>query len=151
MPQSPAATPTASVTPAAPAGHPPLPITGRILGYAGKCINVPGAQGVDGQYLNIWDCNGSPAQIWTFAADGTLRAFGKCMDVAWGSRDNGAVIQLANCSGNPAQQFVLNGAGDLVNPQSDKCVDVKDRNTDNGVRLQQWDCTGGANQKWRRG
>ena len=73
------------------------------------------------------------------------------MDVAWGSRDNGAVIQLAGCSGNPAQQFVLTGAGDLVNPQSNKCVDVSGWSSANGARLIQWDCHGGANQKWRRG
>jgi streptogrisin C len=125
--------------------------TSRIVGYAGKCIDVPGANGVEGQYLTIYDCNSTSAQAWTFAGDGTVRALGKCMDVAWGSRDNGAVIQLANCNGNPAQQFVLSGAGDLVNPQSNKCVDVKDWNSDNGARLQQWDCVGGANQKWRRG
>ena len=33
-------------------------------------------------------------------------------------------IQIASCSGNPAQQFVLSGAGDLVNPQANKCVDI---------------------------
>jgi hypothetical protein len=73
------------------------------------------------------------------------------MDVAWGSRDNGAAIQLVTCNGNPAQQFVLNNAGDLVNPQADKCVDIAGWNGDNGALLHQWQCTGGANQKWRRG
>jgi streptogrisin C len=125
--------------------------TSRIVGYAGKCIDIPGANGVDGQFLQIYDCNTTPAQAWAFAPDGTVRAMGKCMDVAWGSRDNGAVIQLATCSGNPAQQFVLSGAGDLVNPQANKCVDVKDWNSDNGARLQLWECTGYSNQKWRRG
>jgi streptogrisin C len=71
------------------------------------------------------------------------------MDVAWGSRDNGANIQIANCSGNPAQQFVLTGAGDLVNPQSNKCVDAQNWGTGNGTKLIQWDCHGGSNQKWR--
>lgn len=125
--------------------------TSRIVGFAGKCIDVPGGNGADGQYLQLWTCNGTPAQAWTFAGDGTIRAFGRCMDVAYGSRDNGAVIQLANCSGNPAQQFVLSAAGDLVNPQSNKCVDVRDFNSADGARLQQWDCAGTANQKWRRG
>lgn len=125
--------------------------TSRIIGYADKCIDVPNSNGVDGQYLQLWDCNGTAAQAWTFGGDGTIRAFGRCMDVAGGSRDNNAVIQLANCSGNPAQQFVLSGAGDLVNPQSNKCVDVKDWNSANGARLIQFDCHGGANQKWRRG
>lgn len=125
--------------------------TSRIVGYAGKCIDVPGGNGADGQYLQLYDCNPTPAQAWTFAGDGTVRALGKCMDVASGSRDNGAVIQLANCSGNPAQQFVLSAAGDLVNPQSNKCVDVTAWNSANGARIEQWDCTGGANQKWHRG
>lgn len=123
--------------------------TSRIIGYNNKCIDVPNSNGSDGVPLQIWTCNGTNAQNWTFTG-GTIRAFGLCMDVAWGSTANGAVIQLANCSGNPAQQFVLSGAGDLVNPQANKCVDVKDWNGNDGGRLQLWDCAGTANQKWRR-
>ncbi|MFI9639985.1 ricin-type beta-trefoil lectin domain protein [Micromonospora sp. NPDC051925] len=123
----------------------------QIIGYAGKCIDVPNSNGVDGQYLQLWGCNGSNAQRWTFGGDGTVRALGLCMDVAWGSTANGAVVQLARCSGNPAQQFVLSAAGDLVNPQANKCVDVQDWNSADGARLIIWECTGGANQKWRRG
>jgi streptogrisin C len=123
----------------------------RIIGYGDKCIDVPNSNSADGTALQLWDCNGTAAQSWTFATDGTVRAFGKCMDVAWGSTANGAVIQLVTCSGNPAQQFVLSGAGDLVNPQANKCVDVADWNSASGARLQTWECTGGANQKWRRG
>ncbi|WP_407637393.1 ricin-type beta-trefoil lectin domain protein [Catelliglobosispora koreensis] len=125
--------------------------TSRIIGYANKCIDVPGGNGVDGALLQLWDCNGTAAQNWTFPGDGTIRAFGLCMDVAWGSTANGAAIQLAHCSGNPAQQFVLSGAGDLVNPQSNKCVDVSGWNSANGTKLIQWECHGGANQKWWRG
>ncbi|MEU8271352.1 ricin-type beta-trefoil lectin domain protein [Sphaerisporangium sp. NPDC049002] len=124
--------------------------TSRIIGWQNKCIDVPNSNGVDGQRLQLWDCNGTNAQNWTFPGDGTIRAFGLCMDVAWGSRDNGAVIQLARCSGNPAQQFVLSGAGDLVNPQANKCVDVTGWGG-TGTPLQQWECNGGANQKWWRG
>ncbi|NUT94558.1 MAG: RICIN domain-containing protein, partial [Saccharothrix sp.] len=124
--------------------------TSRIIGWQDKCIDVPNSNAVDGQRLQLWDCNGTNAQNWTFPGDGTIRAFGLCMDVAWGSRDNGAAIQLATCSGNPAQQFVLSAAGDLVNPQANKCVDVTSWGG-TGTPLQQWECTGGANQKWRRG
>lgn len=125
--------------------------TSRIIGYANKCVDVPNSNGADGQYLQLWTCNGTAAQAWTFPGDGTIRAFGLCMDVAWGSTAPGAVIQLAHCSGNPAQQFVLTAAGDLVNPQANKCVDVKDWDSADGARLITWDCHGGANQKWRRG
>jgi streptogrisin C len=125
--------------------------TSRIIGYANKCVDVPNGNGVDGQFLQLYTCNGTAAQSWTFPGDGTIRAFGLCVDVAWGSTANGAVIQLAHCSGNPAQQFVLTAAGDLVNPQANKCVDVQDWNSADGARLVTWECHGGANQKWWRG
>ncbi|BCB73718.1 hypothetical protein GCM10022251_80150 [Phytohabitans flavus] len=125
--------------------------TSRLIGYAGKCIDVPNSNGVDGQYLQLYTCNGTGAQAWTFPGDGTIRAFGLCMDVAWGSTANGAVVQLAGCSGNPAQQWVLTAAGDLVNPQANKCVDVAGWDSNDGARLITWECHGGANQKWRRG
>jgi streptogrisin C len=119
--------------------------------WNGLCIDVPNADFSDGVPLQMWGCNGSAAQKWTFV-NGTLQTSNnKCMDVAWGSTANGAVIQIANCSGNPAQQFVLSAAGDLVNPQANKCVDIKDWNGDWGAALQIWDCAGTANQKWHRG
>ena len=125
--------------------------TTSIVGYNNRCIDIPSSNAVDGAPLQIWDCNNTGAQKWTWGSDNSLQALGKCMDVAWGSTADGAVIQLANCSGNPAQKFVLSGAGDLVNPQANKCVDVKDWNGNNGGRLILYTCTGGANQKWRRG
>jgi predicted alpha-1,6-mannanase (GH76 family) len=56
----------------------------RIIGYAGKCIDVPGGNGVNGQYLITWDCIGGDNQKWAFASDGTIRAYGRCMDVTGG-------------------------------------------------------------------
>ncbi|WP_224243560.1 S1 family peptidase [Hyalangium gracile] len=116
--------------------------------WNGKCIDIPNSNNADGTPLQMWDCNGTGAQSWTFYSDGTVRALGKCMDVAWGSTANGATIQLVACNGNPAQKFVLSAAGDLVNPQANKCVDIKDWNGASGARLQTWECGGTANQKW---
>ena len=122
-----------------------------ISDWNGLCIDVPNSNFSDGVPLQMWECNGSGAQRWTFV-NGTLQTSNnKCMDVAWGSTANGAVLQIANCSGNPAQQFVLSAAGDLVNPQANKCVDIKDWNGNWGAALQTWDCAGTANQKWHRG
>ncbi|MEU9889635.1 ricin-type beta-trefoil lectin domain protein [Sphaerisporangium sp. NPDC051011] len=116
-----------------------------------KCIDVPDANFSDGKQLQMYTCNGTIAQKWTFTG-GTLRSQNNlCMDVAWGSRDNGAAIQIATCNGTGAQQFVLSGAGDLVNPQSNKCVDIGGWNPNDRAPLIQWECHGGANQKWRRG
>ncbi|MEV0805974.1 ricin-type beta-trefoil lectin domain protein [Micromonospora sp. NPDC050200] len=122
-----------------------------ISNWNNKCIDVPGSDFSDGKQLQMYTCNNSAAQRWTFV-NGTLQTSNnKCMDVAWGSTANGAAIQIVNCSGNAAQQFVLSGAGDLVNPQANKCVDIKDWNGNDGAALQLWECAGTANQKWRRG
>jgi hypothetical protein len=129
------------------------PTTGDMIvsNWHNKCIDVPNWNFNDGQRLVVWDCHGGTNQRWEFV-NGTLRTQNnKCMDVAWGSTANGAAIQIANCSGNPAQQFVLSGAGDLVNPQANKCVDIAGWNPNNDAVLHLWDCTGGANQKWHRG
>lgn len=112
-----------------------------------KCIDVPNSNFSDGVPLQMWNCNGTNAQRWTFV-NGTVRAGGLCMDVAWGNTANGTTVQLANCSGNPAQQFVLSGAGDLVSVLANKCVDIVNHNPNDGARLIIYECTGNPNQKW---
>ncbi|MBD5785164.1 ricin-type beta-trefoil lectin domain protein [Cellulosimicrobium terreum] len=124
--------------------------TSSLVGLAGKCIDVPSSDFSDGKRLQLWTCNGSNAQRWTFEPDGTVRAGGKCMDVAWANTADGTAVQLASCSGNAAQQFVLSGAGDLVSVLANKCVDVPNSNSANGTQLQIWTCNGTAAQKWHR-
>jgi beta-glucanase (GH16 family) len=132
-------------------GNPPPSGTTRLKGaQSGRCIDIPGANPVDGAKLQIWDCNTSPAQAWTFASDGTVRAMGKCMDPAWAGTANGTEVNLVGCNGNSAQRFTLTGAGDLVNLNANRCVDVSGWNVNNGAKLVLWDCHGGANQKWSR-
>lgn len=117
---------------------------------SGRCIDIPGANPVDGALLQMYDCNGTSAQQWTFNSDGTLRSMGKCMDPAGGVLTNGTAIQLVTCNGNPVQRFTLSAAGDLVNVSANRCVDIKDQNSANGATLQLWDCAGTANQKWSK-
>ncbi|MEV1076503.1 family 16 glycosylhydrolase [Micromonospora parva] len=125
--------------------------TSRIRGaQSGRCIDIPGANPVEGAKLQIWDCNTTAAQSWTFASDGTIRAMGKCMDPAWAGTANGTEVNLVSCNGNSAQRFTLNAAGDLVNLNANKCVDVREANPNNGGKLHLWDCLGAANQKWSR-
>jgi streptogrisin C len=116
--------------------------------WNGKCIDVPGASFVSGAKLQMWNCNGTVAQKWTFHGDGTVRAGGLCMDVTWANPANGTQIQLATCNGNVAQKFTLNGAADLVSILADKCVDIAGWNNSEGAKLIIWPCHGGANQKW---
>ena len=126
--------------------------TGRpIRGLGGKCVDVAGANTANGTPVQLYDCNGTPAQQWTVASDGTLRALGKCLDVTGGGTGDGTKVQLYDCNGSGAQKWVVTAAQDIVNPQANKCLDVTDGSTANGTRLQIWTCTGAANQKWTVG
>ncbi|SBT40255.1 glycoside hydrolase family 16 protein [Micromonospora auratinigra] len=121
-----------------------------IVGYGGKCVDVASANTANGTPIQLWTCNGTGAQQWSWPADGSVRALGKCLDVAAGSTANGAKVQLYDCNGTGAQKWVFTAAGDIVNPQANKCLDATGVSSADGTRLQLWDCTGGANQKWRR-
>ncbi|MGA6228181.1 RICIN domain-containing protein, partial [Streptomyces umbrinus] len=122
--------------------------SGSITGLAGKCVDVAGASSANGTAVQLYDCNGSGAQIWSNPGDGTLRALGKCLDIVDRSTADGAAVQLWDCSGGSNQQWVVSGARDIVNPAANKCLDVTGNNSANATRLQIWTCSGGANQKW---
>ncbi|MET0403766.1 MAG: ricin-type beta-trefoil lectin domain protein [Cystobacter sp.] len=113
----------------------------------GKCIDVPNSNFSDGVRVQMWTCNNTNAQKFTW--DGQrLKIGGKCLDVAGASTADGTPIQLANCNGNRAQDFVISGAGDLVSYLANKCVDIEGFNANDGAKLSIYNCTGTSNQKW---
>jgi predicted alpha-1,2-mannosidase len=127
---------------------PATPATGPITGLAGKCVDVNQSATDDGTAVQLWTCNGSGAQQWTVAPDGTLRAFGKCLDVSDSGTADGTPVQLWSCNGSGAQQWWPKPGGALVNPASGKCLDVPNSTTDDGTRLQIFTCNGTGAQQW---
>jgi len=122
--------------------------TGPIVGLAGKCLDVAGGNAADGTPVQLWECNGTAAQRWTLAADGTVRALGKCLDVRDHSTANGARVQIWTCTGAANQRWTATAGRDLTSVSANKCLDVLDHNPANGTPTQIWTCTGAANQKW---
>ncbi|MEH0974840.1 lectin [Micromonospora sp. CPCC 205546] len=122
--------------------------TGPVVGLAGKCLDVAGANSADGTAVQLYDCNGSAAQQWTLGGDGTIRALGKCLDVRDNATADGARTQLWTCTGAANQRWTATAARDLVSASANKCLDVVDNNSANATPTQVWTCTGGANQKW---
>jgi serine/threonine protein kinase len=108
----------------------------------GTCLYAPGTTGE----VKLWACQSIGPQLFSFAADGTMRVRGKC--VAVDSTDDGAHLTLSGCNGDAAQQFSYNTSYDLVSGEADKCVDVPDGGAGNGLAAQIWECTGAGNQKW---
>jgi glucosylceramidase len=123
--------------------------TGAFVGLAGKCLDVAGGSSANGTAVQLYDCNGSDAQRWTVAGDGSVQALSKCLDVTSASTADGAKVQLYDCNGTGAQRWSYNSStGDVVNAAAGKCLDVTGNSAVNGARAQIWSCTGAANQKW---
>lgn len=121
-----------------------------IVGVAsGRCVDVPGARSEDGNDLNLYGCNNTVAQKWTFsAAGGEVRALGKCMDVEAARHDDGTPVQLYKCNNTAAQKWTYD-------PQSrelkafGKCLDAYGGGSADGTKLILYSCHGRDNQKWR--
>ncbi|WP_432955076.1 lectin [Micromonospora haikouensis] len=128
--------------------NPPPTRTGRIVGLAGKCLDVRNGSSADGTQIQLFTCNGAAGQQWTVGTDSTLRSLGKCLDVNGGSSADGAKVQLWSCNGGGAQRWAAQSDGSLRNTQSGKCLDVSGNNSADGAVVHQWSCHGGANQKW---
>ncbi|MEY9964376.1 glucosylceramidase [Streptacidiphilus sp. MAP12-16] len=122
--------------------------TGQISGYGGKCVDIAGANSANGTAVQLYDCNGTAAQSWTVASDGSLQALGKCMDLTSAGTANGTQVQLYDCNGTGAQKWQHQSNGTLLNPASGRCLDATGPSSANGTRLQIWDCSGAANQQW---
>lgn len=89
----------------------------------GKCLDVRDFGTANGTVIQIFDCNGSTAQNWTWEDDGTVRIFGKCLDVTGASNANGALLQLYTCvEGVPQQKFSALPDGTIYSTKSAKCL-----------------------------
>ncbi|TKA10400.1 chitinase [Actinacidiphila oryziradicis] len=122
--------------------------TGQITGYGSKCADVASASTANGAAIQLYDCNGTAAQQWTVASNGSLQVLGKCLDVTSAGTANGTLTQLYDCNGTGSQVWQKGSNSSLVNPQSGRCLDAAGPSSANGTRLQIWDCTGASNQMW---
>ncbi|GCE28572.1 sugar-binding protein [Dictyobacter alpinus] len=118
--------------------------TGAIGAPGNKCVDVANGDATSGTHVQLYDCNGSSAQLWTVANDHTLRALGKCLDIDGNGTANETKVELWDCNGVGGQQWIQQSNGSLYNPQSGRCLDDPAGNTTNGTQLQIWDC----NNQW---
>jgi ricin-type beta-trefoil lectin protein len=145
------ATATARSAPATVGGSPPnlsgpLDGTGEILGINGQCLDNNSSRTADGNPIQVWACDQTPAQVWT-VTNGRYTVQGKCLTVLGGSTASGTGVVLWTCDGSAAQQWTASAADNSV------------RNPASGLCLTAWDgfspvvispCVGGPGQKWTR-
>ena len=129
------------------------------LDLGGKCLNDVGNKSANGTQADIWTCNGSTAQHWTYVQDGTVRIHGKCLVPPSSSPANGAKVVLEPCTGSAIQQWWLtyprsikSSLGPipitLRNLASGKCLSDPGRSTANGTRVVVGPCNGLRGQAW---
>ncbi|MEV0534461.1 ricin-type beta-trefoil lectin domain protein [Kitasatospora sp. NPDC050463] len=82
------------------------------LHVLGKCLDVTGGATADGSPVNLWDCNGSPAQKWvTGPYPGTLKNpnSDKCLG-APGAATAGTHLTIGECDNGAGRQWTAPAA-----------------------------------------
>jgi hypothetical protein len=124
------------------------PTAGEVVGDAGLCLDVRGGVSADGQPVQLYTCNYTPAQQVSYQSDNTVRVLGRCLTAA--GTDNHAPVSISSCAGAPGQSWIRRADGSLLNPAAGRCLDVPDADTTPGARqLQLYDCNQTTAQVWR--
>jgi ricin-type beta-trefoil lectin protein len=119
-----------------------------LLGPRGTCLDAKDGATDDGTVVQLWHCNGTAAQQWTLAPDGSVHhGSGKCLDATGGATGDGTPIQLWDCNGTDAQRWTYTADRALVGTAGN-CLDATGGNTADGTPIQLWHCNQTAAQNW---
>lgn len=117
------------------------------------CLDVVSRGNADGQGVQLYECNQTPAQIWTFNPDGSIKVYQsvginapndhptpRCLDIPNQSTANDVTMQIWTCGyngtvlsqANQSWSLVDNGDGTVqirsalagTNPAGPRCLDV---------------------------
>jgi triacylglycerol esterase/lipase EstA (alpha/beta hydrolase family) len=113
-----------------------------------KCVDVQHSNPADGTPVQIYDCNGTGAQVWTHMYNGktVLTALGKCLDISGANGSPGTKVQLWTCNTGSNQEWTIGSDHSLRS--LGYCLDDPNSNIANSTQLQIWTCNGTNAQKW---
>ncbi len=148
----------ADVAPTTPVGSPRAVLpAGASLGggrplvnaHSGECLDTSGSAFINGAKEEIWTCNGSSGQAWSFSGGMlTVDRGAYCLDVYGDETSDGSRVTLWTCDGADNQQWTVNTDGFITEVRSGKCLDVTDALTAKGTQVELWTCNGGQSQQW---
>ncbi|HEX7980255.1 MAG TPA: ricin-type beta-trefoil lectin domain protein [Gemmatimonadaceae bacterium] len=123
-------------------------ITSRMTGS--PCVTTVNESNAAGTAVQIWNCYGSPAQSYSWMADGSIRAFASttpmCLGTTGTGQDGDRII-LQACNGSAQQKWTATTTNE-IHGINGKCLDVVNASAANGARLMLWNCYGSPSQKW---
>ncbi|WP_031072831.1 RICIN domain-containing protein [Streptomyces sp. NRRL S-118] len=76
----------------------------------GKCLDAASAGTADGTRVQLWDCNGTGAQRWSYNAatnDLVNLPANRCLDVLGNTPADGTPTQLWTCTGGADRKWSL--------------------------------------------
>jgi len=129
---------------------PPPPPSGKAITNAnGLCLDDRASSASNGNPVQVYTCNGTGAQQWTYVEAGTtLHVLGKCLDIPGGATAQGTKLQIWDCNNTGAQVFIHRADGSYFNSQANRCLDDPNASTAPGTQVQIWDCNGSSAQRW---
>jgi serine protease len=123
-----------------PSGHP-------ITGDHRKCLDDSGGVTNNGNKIDIWTCNGTSAQKWTYNSNGTLSVLGSCLSDRYYT-GAGTKLVLWSCIGHRNEQWRHRSNGEYVLASNGLCLTDPSGSTVNGTQVQIRGCRDYADQRW---
>ena len=121
-------------------------VTGAIKGEHGKCLDDHGGSTTNGNKVDIWDCNKTTSQKWTFSG-GALSVLGKCLDDS-SHGGSGAKLVIWSCNGRTAQVWTHRSNGEYVLTLNGLCLTDPGGSSVNGTQVLVRPCKDFADQQW---
>ncbi|MBV6700046.1 ricin-type beta-trefoil lectin domain protein [Kitasatospora aureofaciens] len=120
------------------AGQPSGAITSALPGL---CLDsrVPG----DPAAVGAGTCDGSAAQTWTMADDGSIGQNGRCVE----DPDIGFPV-LTGCTSRPDQRWRVTPTGQLANQDTGRCVENPGAAAGGAAQVRMRPCDGRTGQEW---
>jgi ricin-type beta-trefoil lectin protein len=91
--------------------------SGRITADDGRCLDLFGNNPADGNRIQVFTCNNTPAQTFTLATDGTLRVRDKCADVS-----RMGTVRISGCGDRGVTRWQVGRNGTLTSASSGNCL-----------------------------
>jgi chitinase len=121
---------------------------GTVTGYKGKCLDDSKSSTTNGNKVDIWSCNGTTAQEWTFS-NHQLSVLGKCLDDS-SQGGAGSTLVIWTCNGHKAQTWAHFSNGEYQLKLNKLCLTDPSDSTTNGTQVKIHVCKDNADQKWSK-
>jgi hypothetical protein len=117
----------------------------------GKCLDVPNHQFVPGMRLQMWDCNNTVAQTFSYDDTNQQLTIGNLCVESWMRGDPGDAVGLGSCNGGANQHWKMVASKDYyqIIGNNGQCLGIRAILKDNGASLDVTpNCNAGPHRLW---